>query len=95
MPGTGHCRNVSCLYFYNAVFLADLGSMSRKHPHEKAAAPVTGSGHLLRGHNVVLFSSNLLPSVVTGYKQKFVLTYIPIQFTIDIPPIQAFLTFGP
>lgn len=64
------------------VFLADLGSMSRKHPHEKAAAPVASSGHLLRGHNVGLFSNNLLPSVVTGYKQKFVLTYIPIQFTV-------------
>ena len=82
MPGTGHCRNVSCLYFCAAVFLADLGSMSRKHSHKKASASVAGSGHLLRGHNVVLFSSNLLPSVVTGYKQKFVLTYIPIQFTV-------------
>ena len=81
MPGTGHCRNVSCLYFCAAIFLADLGSMSRKHPHKKAAASVAGSGHLLRGHNV-LFSSNLLPSVVTGYKQKLVLTYIPIQFTV-------------
>lgn len=59
-----------------AAFLVDLGSMSRKHPYEKAA-PVTGSGHLLRGHNV-LFSSSLLPSVVS----KFVLTYIPVQFTV-------------
>lgn len=77
MPGTGHCRKVSCLYACAAAFLVDLGSMSRKHPHEKAAASVTGSGHLLRGHNV-LFSSNLLPSVVS----KFVLTYIPFQLTV-------------
>lgn len=78
MPGLVHRRNISCLYVCAAAFLVDLGSMSRKHPHEKAAAPVTGSGHLLRGHHVVLFSSNLLPSVVT----KFVLIHIPIQFTV-------------